>query len=106
MASEIVDRRGGANTLENLGTTYVYLGDFSQGIKHYLLALEIDRAIGYQTEEATDLWNLSLVFDKIGNQPQAIDNAEAALQIRLRLGDTCAEKVRWKLEQEEQWLEI
>ncbi len=70
------------------------MGETRRAIEYYEKALEIDREIGDRRGEGTDLWNLSLALDKLGDRAQAIALAEAALKIREQIEDPRADKVR------------
>jgi len=57
----------------------------------------IDREIGDRGGEGTDLWNMSLSLDKLGERAQAITCAEQALTIYEQIEHPGAAKVRAQL---------
>jgi hypothetical protein len=59
--------------------------------------LEIARKIEYRRGEGDALFNLSLALDKLGQRPEAIDHAKAALVIFEKIESPDAEKARQKL---------
>lgn len=57
----------------------------------------IDREISDRRGECNDLWNMSLVLDRVGERAQAIQHTEQALAIFEQIEDPYAEKVRAQL---------
>ncbi len=63
----------------------------------YEQSLEIARKIEYRRGEGDALFNMSLALDKLGQRPEAIDRAKAALVIFEQIESPDAEKARQKL---------
>jgi tetratricopeptide (TPR) repeat protein len=57
------------------------LGEIRAAMECQTERLVIAREIGDRHLEGGALWNMSLVFEKLGNRPQAIKHAEAARKI-------------------------
>ncbi|HSE18742.1 MAG TPA: hypothetical protein VLB46_16920 [Pyrinomonadaceae bacterium] len=57
----------------------------------------IDRELGDRRSEGTDLWNMSLALDQLGERREAIRHAEQAITIYEQIEDPYAAKVRAKL---------
>jgi len=59
--------------------------------------LLIDREIGDRRGQGTDLWNMSLALDQLGERAQAIQHAEQALIIYEQIENPTAVQVREQL---------
>jgi hypothetical protein len=59
--------------------------------------LGIARDIGDRRGEGSDLWNMALALDELGQRAPAIECAEAALQIFEQIESPYAGRVRDKL---------
>jgi tetratricopeptide (TPR) repeat protein len=77
-----------------LGQAYAALGEARKAIEFFQQALVIDREIGDRRGEGNALWSSALAFDRLGDRPQAIARAEAALAIYEAIEDPNAAKVR------------
>jgi tetratricopeptide (TPR) repeat protein len=73
------------------------LGEVRKAIEYYEQSLEIARKIEYRRGEGDALFNMSLALDKLGQRPEAIDRAKAALVIFVQIESPDAEKERQKL---------
>jgi tetratricopeptide (TPR) repeat protein len=73
------------------------LGNAQKAIEFYKQALGIAREIGDRRGEGSILWNLATDLNKLGERPQAISHAEAALKIFEAIEDPRAAQVRSKL---------
>jgi hypothetical protein len=69
----------------------------SETLDHFDQSLEIARKIEYCRIEGDALLNLSLVLEKLGQRPGAIDHAKAELAIFEQIESPDAEKARRKL---------
>ena len=69
----------------------------SETLDHFEQSLEITRRIEYRRGEGDALFNMSLALDKLGQRPEAIDSAKAALVIFEQIESPDAEKARQKL---------
>ena len=72
---------GEATVLGNVGKAHLKLGETRAAMECQTERLVIAREIGDRHLEGSALWNMSLVFEKLGNRPQAIKHAEAARSI-------------------------
>lgn len=86
-AERTAARRGEGNTLGNLGTAYLALGDVRQAIEYHKQALAVDREIGDRRGEGADLGNLGNIYYALGDARQAITFYEQALVVARDIGD-------------------
>ena len=80
------------------------MGDARKAIEFYEQQLIITREIGDRRGEGNALFNSALAHDSLGNRPEAIARAVAALAIYEAIEDPNAAKVRatlaeWRGEQ-------
>ena len=73
------------------------LDEVRKAIDHFEQSLDIARKIEYRRGEGDALFNMSLALDKLGQRPEAIDRAKAALVIFEQIESPDAEKARQKL---------
>ncbi len=77
--------RGEATTYNDLGLTHKMLGETSEALTNYRLALERFRQLDDPLNEAVALHNLGKGLLATGLLPEALDRLEQALEIRQRL---------------------
>ena len=65
------NRRGEGNALVNLGTAYLYLGNFAKAIEYSQLSLAIAREIKDRLGEGIALGNLGNAYLYLGNSRQS-----------------------------------
>jgi tetratricopeptide (TPR) repeat protein len=87
IAREIGDRRREENQLDNLGTTYLTLGEARLAIEYHEQALTIARDVGDRRGEGADLGNLGAAHRALGELRRAIEYHEQALTIAQEIGD-------------------
>lgn len=85
------DRKGEAQTLNNIGVTYWQLGEMENALRLDNEALEARRAAGDQAGEAQTLNNIGMVHWSSGEIPQALDFFNQALPLRRASGDLAGE---------------
>ncbi|MGK7872653.1 MAG: CHAT domain-containing protein [Xenococcaceae cyanobacterium] len=83
----IGDRNGEASSLNNLGNTYVSLGEYPKAIEFYQQSLAITRDIGDHNGEAKSLGNLGVAYFSLGEYPKAIEFYQQSLAITRDMGD-------------------
>ena len=81
----------------NLGVAYSALNETRRAAECYEQAVVLARETGDRRSKGIGLWNLSLALDRLGDRPQAVANAEAALRIFEQIEDPNASKVRQQL---------
>ena len=81
----------------SLGYAYLALGDAHRAIEHYDLALAVFREIGDRGDEGEALWGKSQALDRLGDRPQAIAQAQAALEIWEQIKDPRIDEVNKQL---------
>ena len=95
---QIGDRYGEADSLGNLGSAYLNLGDTQRAIGYHEQSLAINREIGDRRGEATSLGNLGNVYSNLGDSPRAIEYYERQLVIVREIGDRRGEALgSWNL---------
>lgn len=99
LAREMGDKLWEGNALGNLGSAYQIIGDLQKSITFTERTLAIAREIGDQRGEGSALWNSALLLSSIDRRAEAIERAEAALQIFEAIEDPNAARVRAKLAQ-------
>jgi tetratricopeptide (TPR) repeat protein len=85
------DRKGMAGTLNNRGLFAVNGGDFDLAVRRFRAAQVINREIGNEAWEATNLHNIGFALDESGHPKEARPYIEQALEIVRRLGDVGTE---------------
>ena len=83
--------------MSNLGLAHAALGDARNAIKYHEQALIVTREIGDRRGESHALWNSALAHDSLGNCPEAIARAAAALEIYEAIESPRAAMVRTAL---------
>jgi tetratricopeptide (TPR) repeat protein len=83
--------------LNGLACAYIGLREYRRAVDYYERCLQIAQRIGQRHEEGEAHWGLSKLLDDLGDRPQAIKHAEAALRIKGDSGDKSADEVRAQL---------
>ena len=86
IAQAIGDRKGEANSVNNLGVAYRNLGDYRKAIDFQQQSLTIAREIGYRQGEGTSLGNLAIAYENLGDYQKAIDFHQKSLAIYRAIG--------------------
>ena len=81
------DRRGEAQTLNNIGLVYQSLGETQKALENYNEALPIRRAVGDRSGEAITLNNIGGVYQSRGEMQKALEKFNEALPILQAIGD-------------------
>jgi len=89
----IGDRRGEANTLDNLGSVYQFLGNYSNALDYYQQSLTIARDIGDRAGEAATLSSIGVVNRLLRNYRDALDYYQQSLAIARDVGDCIREGI-------------
>jgi (p)ppGpp synthase/HD superfamily hydrolase len=84
---EIGDRKGEANSYNNLGAVYYSLGKYQKAIKFHQQSLAITREIGDRKGEANSYNNLGAVYYSLGKYQKAIRFHKKSLAITREIGD-------------------
>jgi tetratricopeptide (TPR) repeat protein len=87
VARRLKDRAGEANTLGNLGSAYVRLGESRSAIDKYEQRLAIAREIGDRRIEGRALGELGHAYANLGETHRAIDHYELHVAIAREIGD-------------------
>jgi class 3 adenylate cyclase/tetratricopeptide (TPR) repeat protein len=87
---QIGDIGGASQAHINLGSGYLYQGNWPEAIKHYLVALEIKRKIGDIYYQAVITLNLGQAYLDQGDLDQATDYNRQSLEMWQTLGSTYA----------------
>jgi tetratricopeptide (TPR) repeat protein len=83
--------------LFGIGNVYLGSGEYRQSLQYYEQSLQILRTFGDPLGEGDILWTSALALDRLGDRPEAIDRAEAALKIYEAIESPHASKVRDQL---------
>jgi CHAT domain-containing protein/predicted negative regulator of RcsB-dependent stress response len=81
------DLDGEAQTLNNIGTVYLSLGETRKALDKYNEALPIRRALGDRRGEATTLSDIGLAYRSLGETRKALEKYIDALPILQEVGD-------------------
>ena len=81
------DRGGEANTLNNIGVVYSYLGEKQKALQFYNQALPLRRAVGDRGGQATTLTNIGAVYNDLGEKQKALQYYNQALPLTRAVGD-------------------
>jgi hypothetical protein len=87
------DRKGEAQTLNNIGEVYSSLGDMQKTLEKYNEALPLRREVGDRRGEALTLNNIGVVYQSLGEMQKALDKYNEALPIRRAIGDRRGEAI-------------
>jgi tetratricopeptide (TPR) repeat protein len=87
------DRRGEAETLNNIGLVYWSLGERQKALDKLDEALPIRREVGDRRGEGVTLNNLGLVYRLSGETQKGVDKFNEALLIRREIGDRRGEAI-------------
>lgn len=101
---QLDDRRQTAIALTNLGDGWLELGELSVGRRYCEEALRLATAVGHRFSECHALCNLSKLERWLGNGPQALALARAALEAALALGVPQLEQMALKRLGNAQWI--
>jgi tetratricopeptide (TPR) repeat protein len=86
MRQAIDDKKGIANTLNNIGEVYQAIGKFEEAEAHLNEALIIRKQLNNKNDIASSLTNLAALNYRLGNTGLAKKFADEALQIATELG--------------------
>ena len=87
MYRRATDRKGEAQTLNNVGVVCLSLGETRKALEKFNDALPISRAIGDRKVEAETLHNIGAVYWSQGEMRKALEKFNEALPLRRVLGD-------------------
>ena len=85
---QIGDRRGEANSLNNLGNAYNSLGEYQQAIAFLQQQLEIARQIGDRRGEANSLNNLGSVYLSLKNYQKVLEYCQQSANLYREINQT------------------
>lgn len=86
IATELEDRIGKVQTLNNIGVIYANQTQYTQALESYAQALALVRTLCcYRGDEAAILNNLSALYFSLGQNRRALEFADQATKIYLRL---------------------
>ncbi len=86
-------RSGAAQTLNNIGEVYWYLGETHKALEKFNESLPIFRAVGARRGEGVSLNNIGVIYQLLGELQKALDNLNEALLIIREVGDRVEEAV-------------
>jgi tetratricopeptide (TPR) repeat protein len=84
---QLGDQRAEAQTLNNLGTGYLFSGRYGEAHDHYTRALSVCRRTDDRLAEATTLGNLALLLLRSGRYSDAQDHFQQALVLHRQVAD-------------------
>lgn len=73
--------QGEIDALNNIGGTYVIMGDHPNALHHHLLVLGLGRQHGMPLMERIALNNLSMAYNGMGRHDDALEAALACLKV-------------------------
>ncbi len=79
--------RGRAIALNNVGSVYDDLGQYSKALEYYEKSLEIRKKTGDVKGEGVSLNNIGLTYKNLGQYSKALEYYEKSLEIRKKIGD-------------------
>jgi CHAT domain-containing protein len=85
------DRKGEAQTLNNIGVVYSSLGEKRKALEKYNEVLPVYQAVGDRGGEAETLSNIGSVYWSLGETQKALEKYNEALPIRQSVGDRSGE---------------
>ncbi len=81
------NRRGMADSFNNLGLVYWSKGEFNQALKYYQQSLAINKELGNKSAIARTLTNLGNLYARKGNLDQALECQKQSLVIKEELAN-------------------
>jgi tetratricopeptide (TPR) repeat protein len=72
-----------SNTLNNIGSNYVFRGQYDKAIQYYEKTLQIDRVSGDSTSISKCLNNIGMVYSRWGKHDQALNLFNEALKFTI-----------------------
>jgi CHAT domain-containing protein/Tfp pilus assembly protein PilF len=84
-------RNGAAQTLNNIGEVYWYLGETHMALEKFNESLPIFRAVGVRRGEGVSLNNIGVIYQFLGELHKAMENLNEALLIIREIGDRVEE---------------
>jgi tetratricopeptide (TPR) repeat protein len=87
LAQKIEFKKGNAQGLSLLGTTFLYQGDFPTALINYEASLSINKEINDKKGIARMYSNIGLVYMYQGDYPNSLKNTKSALKIETELED-------------------
>jgi tetratricopeptide (TPR) repeat protein len=97
LARDTGDQRGEVLALGNLGEAYLAQRDVGRAVETLQRAFEMCAKIGDTAGQGHALFQLALAHNQRGERPQAIAQAEAALELLQAANSSLAEEVRKQL---------
>src|SRR5262245_27672051 len=81
------DRNGEAQTLNDIGEVYWWLGEMQKALEKVNEVLPISRAVGDRNAEAKTLTNIGAVYRSLGEMRKALEKYDEALPLSRAIGD-------------------
>ena len=81
------DRNGEAQTLNDIGEVYWWLGEMQKALEKFNEVLPISRAIGDRSAEAQTLTNIGAVYRSLGEMRKALEKYNEALPLSRAIDD-------------------
>ncbi len=88
---DVGDKRGEAETLNNISLVYKDLGEKQKALEYLNQALPLVRVVGNKNGEAGILNNIGLVYSGLGENQKALNYYNQALLLRRDVGDKSGE---------------
>ncbi|MEP7199687.1 MAG: tetratricopeptide repeat protein [Chloroflexota bacterium] len=98
-ARRLTDRAAEAGHLGNLGNAYRQIGDAPRALDCYAQALTLTQAVGDRGGEGNVRWLIALAYESQRDYTNAIENADAALQIIQAIAASDVDEVKKQIEE-------
>jgi signal transduction histidine kinase/tetratricopeptide (TPR) repeat protein len=87
LSEKIKYKKGEAQSLNNIGVHYYFLGDFEQTLKYFHNSLKLRQELKDQKDIAASLNNLGSCYDEMNNPEKALEYYLQALSVNEKLND-------------------
>ncbi len=81
IANESGNKYSTAKSYTEVGTAYIFIGNYEEALKNFLMGLDIFALLDEPSEEVVIYNNLGCLYDRIGNYEKALDSYFKALNI-------------------------
>ncbi|MCK4696150.1 MAG: tetratricopeptide repeat protein [Candidatus Cloacimonetes bacterium] len=87
LSRKLTYRKGEAQSLNNIGVGYYFLGDYDKALEYFLNSLKIREELGDKKEIVASLNNIGIIFDDFNDFEQALYYYKRSLEIFEELKD-------------------
>ena len=87
LSQELKYLKGEAQSLNNIGVGYYYIGEYERSLDYFLRSLDLRKELGEKKDIVSSLNNIGIIYDDLNNFSKAMEYYIASLDIYEELKD-------------------